>query len=559
MGTVPSEPEPVSRRALLVLLLALVCHVGLFLALHGNFEFDQDAPHYARISQELMRGEFTLAPHPFSQRFGVTAPTAVSYWLFGVNPVSTTLWPLLCSLGAIVIVFLATARFFGGRTAGLAAVLLAFNFVEARYSSRLVPDLIVSSLMLATAALVHAGRYSDSLRRQLSCGAAAAATLSFAVLAKETAIWIVPFLALIMAGDLLRRRSRPLWAAVAVCGLLWLSIMLLAYHEATGDALYRLSGIETTHNARSWSFYGRTEAEYFERLTTGPVRFFLEQPGFFLLIALALPACLNVLRPARSLPPGVRYWGGYLAALFVAFWFGSTSLAFYNPLPLVERFLIALLPPLCILSAVTLTHLTGRRDGASRFGIGVSAGVYLLGAIVLGLEGWTLAAVYGALAISAAGLWYLPAGRSLPGAALRILMTLLYLVPLVDYVRQGDPQEHPDSYTQDRDLIGRHTSASGPRTTLLTDAHSCFVLPFYLPPESRDNLRVLPWDRAQEFWDEPSPRRLVYVHHNRLLAMQINWDVDSPDYALNPPPEWRLLEVIEVEGNPVISLYEVDE
>ena len=557
--TASTQPTTVSRGAIGVLLLALLSHVGLFLGLHGNFEFDRDAPHYARISHELEQGTFELAPHPFSQRFGVTVPTAVSYRLFGVNPISTTLWPLLCSLAAIVIVFSATARFFGGRTAAIAAVLLAFNLVEVRYSSRLVPDLIVSTLMLATAALVHAGRYSESRHRQLLTGVFTASALSLAVLAKETAIWIVPFLIVIMVGDLVRRRYRYLWAAVAICGLLWLGVILFAYHEATGDALFRLSGIDTTHNARSWSFYGRSHEEYVERLTIGPARFFLEQPGFFLLIALALPASLNVLRPARLLPPGVRYWGAYLATLFVVFWFGTTSFDFYNPLPLVERFLIPLIPPLCILAAVTLTHLQGRGARTHRFGIGLSAATYLLGALLLGIQGWTLALVYGALGLVMAGLWHLPPGRSFASLALRTFAALLYVAPLVDYARSGDPLEHPETFTAEQAIIARHTGSPIPPTSILTDEHSAFVLPFYFSPEGRKQLRVLAWDDGREFWRDDGRRKLVYVHHNRLRAMSINWGTETPNYALNPPEEWRLLELIEVEGRPTISLYEIDE
>lgn len=557
--TVPTDSTSVSNRAIGILLVALLCHVGLYLSLHGNFEFDRDAPHYARIAHELEQGTFELAPHPFSQRFGVTFPTAISYRLFGVNPISTTLWPLLCSLASIVIVFTATARFFGGRTAAIAAVLLTFNVVEARYASRLVPDLIVSTLMLATAALVHAGRYSDSRTRQLLTGAATALTLSLAVLAKETAIWIVPFLVLMMVGDLVRRRSRYMWAAVAVCGLLWMGVILFAYDQATGDALYRLSGIETTHNARSWSFHGKSHAEYLERLTIGPARFFLEQPGFFLLMALALPAGLNVLRSARNLPPGVRYWGGYLLTLFVVFWFGTTSFQFYNPLPLVERFLIALLPPLAILAAVTLTHLTGRRDRSRRFGIGLSATVYLLGALVLAVQGWTLAVVYAGLGLLALGLWYLPPGRSLPALTLRALALLLYLAPLVDYARSGDPLEHPETYTMEQAIIERNTGSPNAPTVILTDDHSAFVLPFYLSTGVRENLQVLPWSEWEKFRSDHERRKLVYVHHSRLQAMHINWGTETPDYALNPPSEWRLLEVLEVGGRPAISLYEIDE
>lgn len=558
MGTMPEPTVTVSRRSIVVLLVALIAHIGLFFSLHGNFEFDRDAPHYARISHEIEQGEFELARHPFSQRFGVTVPTAVSYRLFGVNPVSTTLWPLICSLLAIVLVFNATARFFGGRTAAIAALLLALNVVAVRYNSRLVPDVIVSTFMLATASLVHLGRYTESRPRQLLVGIGTGVVLSAGVMVKETAVWVVPFLVLIMVGDLIRGRSRYLWAAVVGCGLAWLLVVLGVYHELTGEALYRLKGIDSTHNARGWSFLGKSDSEYLHRATIAPIQFFLEKPGYFLPIALALPALLNVLRPARHLPPGVRYWGSYLMTLFIAFWLGSTSLEFYNPLPLVERFMIALLPPLAILGAVTMTHLSGRGDHVRRFGIGLSAVVFLLGAIALGIRGWSLAAVYGALALPTLALWILPPGRSGPAFLARAAIVLLYFVPLVDYARSGDPIEAPETYFKEQELLARHTGLVSQPTTLITDKHSAFVLPFFLEPEVLAQFTILDWDRGRRFMHQTDKRRLVYVHQSRMMAMLINWEVQRPGYVLNPPSEWRLLDSMEIEGRPAIFLYEVD-
>ena len=136
------------------LALVLLGHALLYVVLNGNFDHDYDAQQYGRIALEIARGEYQLATHPFSQRFGVTAPAAVLFRLSGVSWLTATLWPLVCSLATIALVHGAAARAAGRRAALAAALLLATNLVQVRYSSRLLPDVVVSAFMLAGAVAI---------------------------------------------------------------------------------------------------------------------------------------------------------------------------------------------------------------------------------------------------------------------------------------------------------------------------------------------------------------------------------------------------------------------
>jgi hypothetical protein len=65
------------------------------------------------------------------------------------------------------------------------------------------------------------------------------------------------------------------------------------------------------------------------------------------------------------LPPQLAIWGYYTALCMGLFWFGSTSLTRYKPLPLVPRYILPALPGFYILAAYLVSRLTVLSDRSS--------------------------------------------------------------------------------------------------------------------------------------------------------------------------------------------------
>ena len=541
------------RGSRIELALVLLGHALLYALLNGNFDHDFDAQQYGRIAFEISRGEYQPATHPFSQRFGVTVPAAGLFRLFGVSWVTATLWPLFCSLGTIALVHGAAARAAGRRAALAAALLLAINLVQVRYASRLLPDVVVSALMLAAAVAIERGR-AAARRAPGPRGFASALLVLAALLSKETAVWLGPLFLGLLVYDLLRGKNRRLWTAFSAALLAGLLALGGAYAAFTGDALYRLQGIESVHNERAGAFDGGL-ASYAARLTYEPLVFLLEIPGFGLALLLALPAAVFAARAPRSESGGARYWVAYLASVMGSFWFGTTSLSAYTPLNLADRFLMPFQAPLAILGGVTLACVfdpSGRR-ARSRLELGVLVFGALGAAAVLFRDGMKRAGLYAAFALVAA----IAAASVRPRAAAAALLALM-AVPLADYVWRGDPHETPLLIQRERDALAEIFPLEGPPVAVVTDPHSVFVLPFYLPAAARERVRLVSWDDPDAGVRE-GERALVYIHEPRLVATNLNWGQRIPDFALERPASWRVVAELSVDGEHWIRLLEVDD
>ncbi len=551
-------------KALIALALIIAVHVFFFVYLHGNFAYDFDASVYGRLAHEIQTGVFQIAPHPFNQRFAVTVPTALSFYLFGVQAWSSTLWPFFCSVFAILIVFAVVYRPMGARTAVFAALLLGTNLDQVKYSSRLLPDLVVATFMLAAASILYLARTSDPPGRQRIYGALCALTLFVGALAKESVVWAVPFFLCVMAGDVLRKRNLRWWSWFMLTGIAASSAYFAAYYVVTGNALYRLQAIEGTHNVGLGSFIGKSSDAFFRRLTYEPLLFLIEKPGYGLPLILSLPAVVLLLRPGQVERRAIRFWAAYFLVILLSFWFGTTSLSAYNPLPITERFLIPLLAPLSILGAATITGLLldeGSRTG-KRLGVAVLAGAALVSAIVLWSATPMRSILYGLTAVlaAAAGL-HRPlasqAARRVAAIVKPIAVLVLVLTPTVHYALIGDATESPELLKEERLLVDRYLSPLREPTLVFTDQHSAFMLPFILSPEAREIVHVVDWREAADAPGADRLRKLVYLHQLRLSSMVLNWGFEAPAFAKEPPPNWKCIESVSLNKKNSILLLEI--
>lgn len=541
-----------ARSALGLLAILLVVHVVAWAQHPFLFLYDLDSQHYARLAGEMLTGKFELASHTFNNRVGVTAPTALLYRALGIGPRTTTLWPLVASLLTIVAVFATAYRTFGRTAALLAALLLSTNIVQVEYAAHLLPDIVVSGFMLGSTALLYAGRdpRPGPSSRPWLMGSLIALTLLAALVTKETVVWIGPFFLGILILDLVRRKNLRLWLATVTTGLVCLGLFFLAYYLATGNALHALASVEGTHNVSvQASFVAKSEAKYLDRLTVGPARFFLQQLGYGYLFLLAVPALVHMVRPLRSLPPGLRYWASYATVVLLCFWFGSTSLRTFNPLPISPRFLMPLLAPLSLAGGVVLSGFLSDEERApgTRLGLSLSATASLAAALAQ-LSSRSRSALYGALGLALAFLAS-PARDVLRGRASQLARLALVLVPtfgvLVYYGLRGGVKPHNPLRVLERDFIEEHVATLPAGSVVFTDGNSAFLLPLIFARESKGQVRVVDWSDAAAVRAEAGAPGYVLLNQT-TLSMLNEWIGQAiPDFAFVQPPQWRSLASFE--------------
>ncbi|QIL74460.1 ArnT family glycosyltransferase [Hymenobacter sp. HDW8] len=380
------------RLAFLALLFVGLFTVAYFFLTHEGL-YALDDYYYSRYAQQVATGTFRLAPDPqgllvdpLRERPLIFGPVALLYKAFGVNSITTTLWPLLATLGCAIVLWL----LYGKREPVVAAgaiLLLGLHYFTLNLTNYLYPDNILMFWCIYCAASLLIGRRDGQLAGGL--WGAFFALLNFAaLLSKETIIYYLPFYIGVLLLDGWRRRNRRFWLAAFGVGTVLLLGYLALYQVYTDDALYRIHLIERTNEfLKEGNYIMGKRGALFYRLTMAPLDFFIGT-GLGGVILFALLALLNQRRWPDS---DAKFWLALAGSTLVFYWFGSTSLTQYNPITLLPRMTTPLLPPLCVAAGF------GLRD-FSRSGRGAG----WLALALLACAGWarsSVSLIYGGLSL----------------------------------------------------------------------------------------------------------------------------------------------------------------
>ncbi|MBC6607854.1 glycosyltransferase family 39 protein [Hymenobacter sp. BT188] len=369
--------------------------IAFFLFAHEGL-YDYDDYNYARYAHQLATGTFDLAPNPghldytpLHQRLMVFGPVALFYKLLGIRIFTTTIWPLLCTLGTSLIFYL-LYRQRAPVVASAAMLLLGLHYFTLNLSIYLYPDNVLMFFAAGSAAaLLHGRRATQGQPVWWGVGFA---LLNFvALLSKETIVYYLPFYLGVLLLDVWHRRHGKFWlAALSIGGVLLVSY-LFVYQVAANDVLYRFRVIESVNEVRK---IGNTSTgDIVARITYMPLQL-LVGTGLGVVLLLVIVAAIK----SNKLSSDARFWLALAGSSLAFYWLGSTSLSYYNPNSLLPRMLTPLLPPLCLAAGFGLDYFarTGRSGWLLALGLlGCAAWLRSSISIVYGLLGgfFALAAV----------------------------------------------------------------------------------------------------------------------------------------------------------------------
>jgi 4-amino-4-deoxy-L-arabinose transferase-like glycosyltransferase len=542
----------ISRRlADWTLLFVLLFTVAYFFFSHEGL-YAIDDYFYSRYAHQLISGTFRVAPDPqgllhdpLKERPMIYGPVALCYLLFGINIISSTLWPLLATLGCAVLIW----KLYRRRepiVAATAMLLLGLHYFTLNLTNYLYPDNILMFWCLAGAAALLTGRRAGA--RQVAWGAGFAGLSFAALLSKETIVYYLPFYLAVLGRDIWRRQHRQFWGAGIITGLALLTAYLAFYQLFTNDALYRLHLIEHTNEFLKEGNYllGNRDA-LIGRITWQPLAFFIGA-GLGPLLLLAVAALFQPAAPDSD----KRFWLGLGFSTLLFFWVGSTSLSQYNPITLLPRMTTPLLPPLALAAGFGLRYMLHTGKGIALLALGL-----LLGAAWLHNS---LSVLYGGLGLFMAVVAAAQFLRRSPvmiraGTAQLALVTLVMLAGFLA-IRPAYFMWKPtvsSHFAQNR-VIKQHLQAPAKGVVLVDDFlidNYDFYYGFTMPPQlqyrrywSRDSLKLQP---GQQAWLLLNRSTLTNDELTRKLIRY------SPDSVLSWYPQRRL---IAEDGK--VALYQVD-
>jgi hypothetical protein len=356
-------------RPWIALAIAMVVHAALFVAVQQDLA-TADLVSYANYAHELAQHPSSLFARqdsfPFVMRLGLTGSMALLYRVFGTSPFTTNALGLISGLAIMVIAYVAVST----PRAKLLAVLFAMVCTPLLIDAReLTPDMPCAAAIAAS--ILCLSRRDRPRGRWWLVGGVVAWFLAFQV--KEIAVWCVPIWGYAVIRDLRDRGAR--WVVDTFAPAVGVSAALVGGYLAFcavfwGDPLARFTGIQQATSAHDWSLVGRPAAQWIARLTWQPPVLLFEMFRVALVPVVLSPWLVR----GRD-----RIWIAATATLILMYWFGSSTLKVYMPLPPFRRMLLPAMPGILVLSAlVTDVALDRIRHAMLRRGLAVVFALYLL-------------------------------------------------------------------------------------------------------------------------------------------------------------------------------------
>lgn len=328
-----------------------------------------DAENYSAVAWRMSQGEpvvgtyagpphkpgESMGPRAFAIRPGVTFPASLAFRVLPAGAWAAAAFPLVIGLSEVLLAFLLGRRF-AGNPAGLIAALMVATIPQSVVAGRALMADMPAAVLAAWAVLAFVtGAAACTTLRSAAFGATAGVLLGCSWLSKETLVLMAPALAAVaMAAPASEQARRWTTVTAAAAGLMAVVICeSLAYAHLTGDWMFRVHELSRNFEQCRENFWYQASASanasalgiggsLAERLlVAGPMAILLCRPSMCIcLCALLAAACAHWRGRQQAEVP--LYW---LAALALAFNFGSTSLTAYRPLPPFSNYLYPLVLP----------------------------------------------------------------------------------------------------------------------------------------------------------------------------------------------------------------------
>jgi 4-amino-4-deoxy-L-arabinose transferase-like glycosyltransferase len=325
----------------LIVLLALGLRIIFYTGPIGSDDHD-----YYLAAYEIHEGTYHPSSNYWKTRYGMLLPIAASFKLFGTNEYAAALWPILCSLGAVVLCYFLGREVLDSRTGLLAALLLALYPLDIHYSGLILPDIPLSFLMGASVyAFLRASRSEQyaSVLFFLS-----GILLAIAYSCRSMAVILLPFL--LIYTLLFERKLKP-------SQLLFIAGMLLVI--SSESLYYSLNGLSPLHNFQlnaKAAIDVNTSGECSTSQTFYPIVVFRDTMLFGPYFFLFAPAMIFSLVKRER---GALIFLAWSATILLVLQFGLVSLFPAVPIVKVRKFLNFATVPLIVLAAWTLMKMRG--------------------------------------------------------------------------------------------------------------------------------------------------------------------------------------------------------
>ena len=302
---------------------------------------------YLRFANDVNQESFNITNNHFTSRLGMIYPVAWLIKIVGNSTYAAALYPLLCSLILLALIFWLGNR--QGHWIGIVgALMILVDYHILTFSTHLFPEMplalfVFGALICYDTVNKREGDYR--LLALLMC------LLLLAAFLIKTSIFIcIPLFLFLFLNDLRQSKNKSFWIISSALLVFFFLLHGFWYQETFGDFWYRFNNISDNHQATEKTYFDKPSTEIFKRLTYLPLVGFTKG-GFFIPLLFGAPAFLSLKRKDWSLNNSNNIWAISAILIIASWWFISTNWRYYSPMPTDTRHITFVIPLLIMAGA----------------------------------------------------------------------------------------------------------------------------------------------------------------------------------------------------------------
>ena len=302
---------------------------------------------YVSFANQISQGTFEINTNHFTSRVGLLYPVSWLIDIFGVNQYTITIFPLLCGLILLNLLFW-IGHMHGHWIGIISGVLLIADYHTITFVTHLFPEIpIALGIFVALLCYDFVNRREGDYR---ILALILAISLFGAFLIKTSILILFPLFAYLVINDMRRKNNRGFWRISISLLVFFFLLHGFWYMEAFGDFFYRFNNISDNHEATVKTFFDKDGVDILKRLTYLPFLGFL-RGGFFIPLGFALPALLTLKKNDWRLNKPEMLWPVASVLMIASWWFISTNWKYYSPMPVDTRHITFVIPVLIMAGA----------------------------------------------------------------------------------------------------------------------------------------------------------------------------------------------------------------
>ena len=312
----------------------------------GHFGFDD--LNYAELAHAFFQKQ-PIWDNTFTFRFGIVIPLGVLYWLFGVSDSVSIIFPMLVSLGLLLLVH----DNLKGETykTWIATAILLSNPWITFYSDKIGVDIPITFIILLAITILYKSRFGLYWQKNLVLsGFLFASTVFLGLLTKETIWFLFPLVVFFFFIDLIKLQLIKFWLSALVTLSLFLAVYFYWQYLQFGNWFYRFELIQKYDNTNLCSYDRQPLAIVLNRIGYELILHFVKEAAFILPV-LAVFLCIAK-QTFSNIRTKENFWilSAIILILTANFW--SISYHSYHPLCVDIRHYLFIMP----VSAIAIAH-----------------------------------------------------------------------------------------------------------------------------------------------------------------------------------------------------------